>query len=111
VRYIILQVEAWEVVIDILEDQVNSHERCGADSFSLYNKPKSRAVFKVKSLGALHPDFTFCLHLYCKLIDIVGKSFTDAEKCFFPSFLRTTVICLTAFLYYFYLWSVQCMRP
>lgn len=37
VGHIILQLEAWKVVIDILQDQVDGHERCGGHSFSLHN--------------------------------------------------------------------------
>lgn len=56
---IILQLEARKVVIDILQDQVESHERRGGHSFRLHNKTQSGGVFKVKSPGTLHPDFTW----------------------------------------------------
>ena len=32
---VIVELEAWQVVIDILQDQVNCHERTGGCSFSL----------------------------------------------------------------------------
>lgn len=56
---IILQLEARTVVIDILKDQVYSHERCGRHRFSLYNYTEFGAVFKVQPLGAVHADFTW----------------------------------------------------
>lgn len=59
VGHIILQLEAWKVVIDILQDQVDGHERSGGHSFSLHNKTQSGSVFKVQPLGALHLDFTW----------------------------------------------------
>lgn len=55
---IVLQLKARKVVIDILKNQIDSHERHGGHSFSFHNKTESGSVFEVKSLGALHPDFT-----------------------------------------------------
>lgn len=59
VGHIILQLEAWKVVIDILQDQVDGHERGGGHSFSLNDKTQSGGVFKVQALGALHLDFAW----------------------------------------------------
>lgn len=58
VCYVVLQLKARQVVIDILKNQVDSHEGAGSCSFSLHHKTESWCVLKIQAIRALYPNLT-----------------------------------------------------
>lgn len=56
VGYVVLQLKAGQVVVDVLQDQVDGHEGGGGDGLRLHHQTEARTVFKVQPLGALHQD-------------------------------------------------------
>lgn len=58
VGHVVLQLEAWKIVVDVLQDQVDCHESCRGQSFRLYDETEPGRVFKVQPVGALDLNVT-----------------------------------------------------
>lgn len=55
---VIVELEAWQVVIYILQVKVNANKGAGGSSFSFDHQANSRGLLKIQPFGALHPYFT-----------------------------------------------------
>lgn len=58
VGHIVLELEARQVVIDVLQDQVDSHVGAGGRRLSFHHQAESRGLLKVQAFGFLNPDLT-----------------------------------------------------
>lgn len=56
--HIILQLKAWQVVIDVLQNQVDGHEGAGGRRLCFHHQAESRCFLKVETHRVLNPDFT-----------------------------------------------------
>lgn len=53
---VVVKLKAWQVVVDILQEKVDSHEGAGRCSFSFDHQAESRGLLKIQTLGALNPN-------------------------------------------------------